>query len=419
LQPSFTDAFKRQLWGLSDSETISGPGSTLRYTEKLRALLPTLLSTLGCARLLDAPCGDFNWMRAVPLPGVAYQGADIVPEIVETLRERYPAIAFTCLDITADPLPPVDFWLCRDVLLHMSDDAIRLKEFILSRDASDYLAANAGLLTVLGRPEADFLWRYPSPFAAATRESLFKHYLKFVSVDYDQSTGVADLRVQGFRPADAQQIAQALMARAELLINGLNERSGADAVKSALAEVEQAERRAHKALAAVTEFRSREKVIDPAQASLAALNTIASLSLTTAEANASLIDAAKATPGSPQVATLSRKIAALQDQIAVERSKLAGGSDSLAPRLAEYEGLILDQTFAEKAFLSALTALETARIDAQRQRVFLESVSSADLPDYAAYPHRALWILVVFATGLLCWRIVRTLVADTRSHTAS
>jgi hypothetical protein len=125
LQPSFTDAFKRQLWGLSDSETISGPGSTLRYTEKLRALLPTLLSTLGCARLLDAPCGDFNWMRAVPLPGVAYQGADIVPEIVETLRERYPAIAFTCLDITADPLPPVDFWLCRDVLLHMSDDAIR------------------------------------------------------------------------------------------------------------------------------------------------------------------------------------------------------------------------------------------------------------------------------------------------------
>jgi capsular polysaccharide transport system permease protein len=304
-------------------------------------------------------------------------------------------------------------------IVRSSDDAYIVKEFILSRDASDYLAANAGLLTVLGRPEADFLWRYPSPFAAATRESLFKHYLKFVSVDYDQSTGVADLRVQGFRPADAQQIAQALIARAELLINGLNERSGADAVKSALAEVEQAERRAHKALAAVTEFRSREKVIDPAQASLAALNTIASLSLTTAEANASLIDAAKATPGSPQVATLSRKIAALQDQIAIERSKLAGGSDSLAPRLAEYEGLILDQTFAEKAFLSALTALETARIDAQRQRVFLESVSSADLPDYAAYPHRALWILVVFATGLLCWRIVRTLVADTRSHTAS
>lgn len=300
--------------------------------------------------------------------------------------------------------------------MRSSDDAYIVKAFILSRDAMDYLVANAGLKEAFEQPEADVLWRYPALFRADTKESLFRRYLKFVSVDYDGTTGIADLNVQGFRPTDAQRIAQALVARAETLINGLNERSSVEAVRSALNEVEAAEQRAHRALDALTQFRNREKLIDPSQVSLASLNTIESLSLTMAEANAELSDIEKATPQGPQVMPMRRKIAALQDQIATERNKLSGGAASLAPQLAEYRRLMLDQTFAEKSFLSALAALETTRVDAQRQRIFLEPVSSANLPDYPLYPHRMLWTLVVFAAGLATWRIVRALVADTLSH---
>ena len=103
------------------------------------------------------------------------------------------------------------------------------------------------------------------------------------------------------------------------------------------------------------------KTIDPSQSSLATFNTIASLSLATAEANATLTDVEKETPGGPQVAALKHKIDALQQQIGVERLKLAGSGDSLAPQVAEYEGLVLNQTFAEKAFMSALATLESAR----------------------------------------------------------
>jgi capsular polysaccharide transport system permease protein len=304
-------------------------------------------------------------------------------------------------------------------VVRSSDDAYIVKGFMLSRDAMNYLVENAGLMAVFERPEADFAWRYPGLLHSANQESLFKHYLKFVSVDYDQSSGVATLRVQGFRPADAQRIAAALVQRSEILINSLNERSGSDAIRSALAEVENAKQRAHEALAAVTEFRNRAKIIDPAQASLAALNTIASLSLTTAEANATLTDLEKATPGAPQVLALKGKIDALQDQISAERRKLAGGSESLAPQLAEYERLILDQTFAEKSFLSALGALENARVDALRQRVFLEPVTNANLPDYPSSPYRIVWVIAVLASSLMCWRIVRTFIADTRSHAAN
>ncbi len=301
-------------------------------------------------------------------------------------------------------------------VVRSSDDAYIVQGFILSRDAMNSLIDNAGLMEAFQRPEADFLWRYPPFLFGSTTERLFKHYLRFVSVDYEHSSGVATLRVQAFRPQDAQRIAQALLQRSESLINSLNQRSGADAIDSALEEVKTAEKRAHEALDAVTEFRNRMRTMDPSQSSLATFNTIASLSLTTAETNATLTDVEKETPGGPQVAALKRKIDALQQQIGVERKKLAGSSDSLAPQVAEYEGLMLNQTFAEQAFMSALATLESARVDALKQRVFIEPITTANLPDYPASPYRMTWTLATFAFAFMIWRIARTFIEDTLAH---
>lgn len=301
-------------------------------------------------------------------------------------------------------------------VVRSSDDAYVVKGFIESRDAMRYLIDHAGLMEAFKRPEADILWRYPPFLFPATHDRLYKHYLKFVSVDYERSTGVATLKVQAFRPDDARRLVSALVERSETFINSLSQRSGEDAVQSALQEVETAEKRAHKALDAVTEFRNRMRMIDPSQATLATFNTIASLSLTTAETNATLNNIEKETPGGPQVGALRRKIEALQDQINVERRKLAGGGDSLAPQVAQYEELILNQTFAEKAFVSALAALESARVDARKQRVFVEQVTTANLPDYPSYPYRLTWAAGIFVVSLMVWRVARTLVDDTLQH---
>ena len=301
-------------------------------------------------------------------------------------------------------------------IVRSSDDAYIVQTYMLSRDAMDYLIENAGLMEAFQRPEADLFWRWPPPFRKPSHERLYDHYQRFVDVDYDHSTGVATLTVQAFRPADAQKLADALVRRSEALINGLGERSSADAIASAAAEVQSAETRAQKALDGITEFRNRVQIIDPSQVALAAFNTISALSLQTAEANATLTDVERETPGGPHVDALKRRIAALQDQITVEQKKLAGSSGSLAPQVEEYERLILDQTFAEQAFLSALAALETAKVDAVRQRVFVEPVTSASLPDYPAHPHRLLWTLGCFAVSLMIWRVVRTVLADTIFH---
>jgi hypothetical protein len=68
----FSEIYERNLW--NDPESVSGRGSTLRRTTIIRRELPALLIDVGAKSLLDAPCGDFNWMRLTELGPVTYVG---------------------------------------------------------------------------------------------------------------------------------------------------------------------------------------------------------------------------------------------------------------------------------------------------------------------------------------------------------
>lgn len=88
--------------------------------------------------LLDAPCGDFNWMQHVRLPeNCRYVGGDIVAPLVAKLQAQYegPERQFRIIDIVEEELPQADLWLCRDVLFHLpTADAVKtLKNFARSR----------------------------------------------------------------------------------------------------------------------------------------------------------------------------------------------------------------------------------------------------------------------------------------------
>ena len=122
----FTEIFRRNIWGYQ--ETVSGGGSTLHYTRKLRETLPKLLGDLEVSTLLDLPCGDFHWMSEVNLPVTRYIGSDIVPRLVETARIRYgrPKREFRTLDVCRDVLPQADLLLCRDCFIHLSEETIFL-----------------------------------------------------------------------------------------------------------------------------------------------------------------------------------------------------------------------------------------------------------------------------------------------------
>jgi len=121
----FNHHYSKRAW--RNTESVSGTGSTIAYTEPLRQALPQLVDRLKVKKLLDAPCGDFNWMREVSwIQPVSYIGGDIVSDIVEAAQKNYGMEnrSFIKLDLTCDPLPDADLWMCRDCLFHLSEDHI-------------------------------------------------------------------------------------------------------------------------------------------------------------------------------------------------------------------------------------------------------------------------------------------------------
>jgi hypothetical protein len=137
----FQKVFDDNLFG--GKESRSGEGSSLIQTRVIRTEIPKILRELNIGVLLDAPCGDWNWMRATNLGEARYIGADIVPALVANNDAQFGSdrVRFICANLAGDILPNADLILCRDCMVHLSfEDAFQvLRNF--RRTGARYLLA--------------------------------------------------------------------------------------------------------------------------------------------------------------------------------------------------------------------------------------------------------------------------------------
>jgi len=142
MKSTFAPFYTENRWG--DEESRSGPGSNLTRTAKLRSELPGLLQEIGARSMLDAPCGDFNWMKDTPHGLEQYVGVDIIPELINHNQSLYgnERTQFLLLDLIRDKLPRADVILCRDCFIHFSYRHIgsAIKNF--KRSGATYLLTN-------------------------------------------------------------------------------------------------------------------------------------------------------------------------------------------------------------------------------------------------------------------------------------
>jgi hypothetical protein len=121
IEDRFLEIYKTNYW--DNTESSSGSGSTILYTENLRSKLPELIKKYSIKSILDAPCGDFNWMQKfLKNNPTIYVGGDIVQPLIDLHIKNYQTdkIRFQRLDITQDKLPKMDMMICRDCLFHLS-----------------------------------------------------------------------------------------------------------------------------------------------------------------------------------------------------------------------------------------------------------------------------------------------------------
>jgi SAM-dependent methyltransferase len=117
----FRRIYKRNQWG--SAESVSGRGSELAATKRLREALIQLVRERSIQTIIDVPCGDFNWMQhVVDKVEVDYTGIDIVDDIVRDNSAKYGAerIHFQHGDLCRDRLPKADLVISRDCFIHLS-----------------------------------------------------------------------------------------------------------------------------------------------------------------------------------------------------------------------------------------------------------------------------------------------------------
>jgi hypothetical protein len=195
----FNKIYKTNAWG--DPDTYSGAGSNTTNTAVIRERLPLLLKELGVRTILEIPCGDFFWMKDLPLDVDRYIGADIVRDIIAANKKKFecPGKIFIVLDILSDSLPTVDLILCRDCLAHFSHNNIKRALTNMKKSNSRYVLTSTytsrnenpdistGSFRPLNLQIAPF--RFPNPITVFNEQCMYGN-----GVYFDKSLGLWEIK---------------------------------------------------------------------------------------------------------------------------------------------------------------------------------------------------------------------------------
>ena len=301
-----------------------------------------------------------------------------------------------------------------------SSETNSIRDYLSSLDAVMQADEKLDLVALWQRPEADFLARlwFTEP------ERLARFYNRMVDVALDPMTNVTTLRVRSFRPGDSKELAETLLRAAEALVNRLSERIRNDTLRVALSEIEIAEKRVLDSRAALLRFREQERELDSAGAAQAAVVLRGQLEGVLAQARAELTERLQfMRPDNPALQATRNRIDALERQIAAERSRHTDTSSTLGGavlvrQLADYERLMLEREFADKQLASATVGLESARMEAQRQQLYLSRIVQPNLAVYALYPRSFTNVASIFLGLAIAYGIGWLLIVGMREHAA-
>lgn len=139
LQRKFSHIYFNNLF--QGGESRSGAGSSMEQTTVIRRELPNLVQEFGIKIFMDAPCGDWHWMRETRLGAEQYIGVDIVGALIENNRRQFgnSSTSFVCLNLVSDDLPRADLIFCRDCLVHLNFEDIRKVIANFKRSGAKYL----------------------------------------------------------------------------------------------------------------------------------------------------------------------------------------------------------------------------------------------------------------------------------------
>jgi capsule polysaccharide export protein KpsE/RkpR len=253
-----------------------------------------------------------------------------------------------------------------------SRDALTVRDYALSRDMLARLDKEHAIIAHYKSPWVDWFSRLRQ---SASFEDAYEYFGDKISADYDSTSGAVNLRVRAFSAEKAAEFSSAILDYSEEKVNSLTQRERRDVLQYAESEFARAEIRLTKIKMDIVSLRQKR----------------GDLSF-----DGGLLRAAQDVLKAPAPAT-----------------KPAKGFDAA---LVEIEAKKVEKELADKAYASALTALENARADADRKHRYLAVVAGPSKPDVSKYPRRLLGVVNAGVVSFLLMGIATLIVAAVREH---
>lgn len=303
-----------------------------------------------------------------------------------------------------------------------ASDTDILYEFIQSQKLVEQVDARLNLRRMFSKPARDPVFAFDTK---GSIEDLLAYWQRMVKVYYDAGTGLIDIRVTAFDPQDARAIAQAIFQESSIMINHLSAIAREDATRYAKKDLDVAVARLKKIRQQITAFRNKFRIVDPKadiQGQMGLLNTLHQQMAEALIQQDMLRQTTRASD--PRITNIARRIAVIQDRIDAERRKFGLNPDkgtdrndgSYSALVTRYEGLTVEREFAERSYLSALGAFDSAKADAQRQSRYLAAYVEPTLAQTAEYPRRGLILALVAGFLFLIWAILSLITYSIRDR---
>ena len=253
----------------------------------------------------------------------------------------------------------------------------------------------------------------------ANREDFVDFFRRIVELKFDEAGTLLTIRTQGFTAAFSKQFNDAILVECERFVNDFSQRIGKEQTVFAETEFKGTVIRFQAAKQKLLAFQTRHQLLDPVAQAQATGVLVSDLQASLTKSDGDI----KAAQGflqddSYQVKTLRTQNDAIRSQLAIEKLRTTGGPklDRINMIASQYQDLTMHALFTQDAYKLALTAVESARIDALRKVKSLVVIEAPTMPDSALYPRRLYYIGTLLVICGFFYVVARTVVETIRSH---
>jgi capsular polysaccharide transport system permease protein len=295
-----------------------------------------------------------------------------------------------------------------------ASDMLIMRDYLLSVDMLNKVELNIGFRQHYSQKDYDYISRLKE--VNAPLEILHKYYRSVIDIELDEYSKILRISVTAYDPAYAKKLLAYLLEEGEAQMNEMGKRLASEQVNFLEAQVENLAYKLSQSRKEILDFENKNGIASPENT----LETIGSV-IYALESELAILKADKIAYGkyqsenSSQMQKINSKIGALEEQIKLEKRKMAvTGGEALNVLTAEYQALEMKLEFSKESYSSALAALESTRIESIRKLKQLSILQSPTLPEYSNKPDRLynvivswLFIFILFVITHLVYVIIR------------